>query len=337
MERIERVREFIDRKKVDSVMTKNQSNIFYLTGLLEIEGYLIIDKKNTYLLTSKLYLQEAIDNLKGEKNRKINVIEFNPKNIEKILSNYKKVILIKTEFTYQSYLEWKEKLREKLILLDDFISDLRMEKTEEEIKLIKKAEEISEKTFTQIEERIKEGVKEIDIVSEIKYLLIKNGARKESFDPIVASGVNSSYPHHKPKNKEIKNGEVVVIDFGADYNGYKSDLTKTFFCGKVDDEIKRIYGVVDETRKICIEYLNEENLKCKELYKRAVLNFKKYNISKFFVHGLGHGVGIDVHEKPYLNNLSRDKIKKGYVFTIEPGIYIPGKFGIRLESMVYKI
>ncbi len=335
--RIEKLRQFIINKKIDSLFTKNQSHIFYLTGLLEIEGFLIIDIENLYLFVPSLYLQEALDNLGYNKNIKnLYIEEIKKGNFQKFLSRYKKVGFLETEISYQSFKTLKNQIKTKLIGVDDIILNMRMRKDKEEIKLIKKADEISKKTMKKITEMIKEGVNELDIVAEIKYQLIKNGARKESFEPIVASGINSSYPHHKSKNKKIKSGEVIIIDMGADFCGYKSDLTESFFCGKVNDEIKKIYKIVEETKKICFEYCKNENLTGKDIYKKAIENFKKYNLEKFFVHGLGHGIGIDVHEKPYLNKKGNDKIEKKFVFTIEPGIYLPGKFGVRLESMFFK-
>jgi Xaa-Pro aminopeptidase len=336
--RIEKIREFISNKKIDAFFTKNQSHIFYLTGLFEIDGILLIDKENLYLFVSPLYLQESLDSFGYNKRIKnLYIKELKNNNFQKFISRYKKVGFIETEISLHSFKNLKKQTKAELVgIIDDIILNMRMKKEREEIELIKKAKEITEKTMEKIKEEIKEGITELDLTAEIKYQLIKNGARKESFEPIVASGINSSYPHHKSKNKKIKNGEVIVIDMGADFFGYKSDLTETFFCGKVDDEIKKIYNIVEETKKICIEYCENENLRGKDIYKKAVENLKKYNLEKFFIHGLGHGIGIDVHEKPYLNKKGNEKIEKGFVFTIEPGIYLPGKFGIRLESMFFK-
>ncbi len=335
--RIKKIREFLQSKKIDCLFTKNPSNIFYITGLVDVEGYLLIDKDNLFFFTSPLYIYESLDSFRYNSNLKTLFIkEVKNKTFQKFLSKYEKTGFINMEISYHSYKNLQKEIKTKLIPVDDIFLELRKIKTDNEIELIKKAQDITEKTIDKIKEYIKEGVKELDIVAEIKYQLIKNGARKDAFEPIVASGVHSSYPHHKSKNKEIKNGEVIVIDLGADFFGYKSDLTKTFFCGKVNDEIKRIYKIVEETKNICSELVENQNFNANQIYQKAVENFKKYNLEKFFLHGLGHGIGIDVHEKPYLNKKSKDKIEKGNVFTIEPGIYINKKFGIRLESMVFK-
>ncbi|MCS7181122.1 MAG: Xaa-Pro peptidase family protein, partial [bacterium] len=290
-ERVEKIREFLEKKKVDCIFTKNSSHIFYLTGLLDIEGYLIIDKKNTYLFTSPLYIYESLDSFGYNKEllKTLFIKQIKNKTFQKFLSKYKKIGFVNTEISCSSFKNLQKEIKSKLIPVDDFILEMRMVKDEGEIEMIKKAKEITEKTLEKIKVEIKEGITELDLVAEIKYQLIKNGARKEAFEPIVASGVHSSYPHHKSQNKIIKNGEVIVIDLGSDFCGYKSDLTRTFFCGDIDDEVKKIYKVIEETQRICIEYLENENLKGCDVYKKAVENFKKYNLDKFFLHGLGHG------------------------------------------------
>jgi len=237
------------------------------------------------------------------------------------------------------WLQISKVLKDRFKPVENFIQKIRAVKEKEEIQLIKKAKEIAEETLKEIKLLIdeRENFTELDVVSEIKYKLIKNGARKESFEPIVASGVHSSYPHHKSKNKVIKKGEVIVIDMGADFRGYKSDLTATFFSGKVSDEIKKIYNIVKDVQKYCIEFIEEnksKKIKGSYVHKKAIEIFKKYKLEKYFIHGLGHGVGIDIHEKPQLSPRSKDILEKRNVITVEPGLYFHNKFGIRLEKML---
>ncbi|MCM8818681.1 MAG: Xaa-Pro peptidase family protein [Candidatus Omnitrophica bacterium] len=333
--KVEKIKEHLEKEKLQAIITKNPSHIFYLTGILEIEGYLIIDRDNIYLLITPLYLYECSDFAKNNKMKNFHIIEIKEKTLKKFLSKYKKLGIINKEITYNEYKNLQKEVKTKIFLLDDFIFDLRSVKDEKEIENIQKAKDIAEKVIEKIKNNIKDGITELDLAGEIKYEIIKNGGRRESFEPIVASGIHSSYPHHKSKNRKIKKGDVVIIDLGADYNGYKSDITYTFFIGNVDDEIKKIYRIVEETQKICIDFSNIEKIKGKELYTKAIENFKKYKFEKFFIHGLGHGIGIDVHEKPYLNK-NGEELKKGNIFTIEPGIYIHKKFGIRLETMIFK-
>lgn len=335
--RVEKVRAFLKKKKGDCFITFNSSNIFYLTGLLDIEGWLVISEKEIDLFVPELYFYESLDN-PGYNKIKIHI--YKRKKFFPFLENYKKILFINSEISYLLWLQISKVLKEKFTPVENFILEMRAVKEKEEIELIEKAKEIAEKTLKEIKRLIdkRKNLTELDLVSEIKYKLIKNGARKESFEPIVASGVHSSYPHHKSKNKAIKKGEVIVIDMGADFCGYKSDLTATFFYGEISDEIKKIYNIVKDVQKYCIEFVLEnagnKKIKGKQVHKKAVEIFKKYKLEKYFIHGLGHGIGIDVHEKPQLSPGSKDIIEKGNVFTIEPGLYFHNKFGIRIENML---
>lgn len=333
--RLTKVKSFLEKKKADCFLIFSSPNIFYLTGINGIEGVLAISRKRVDLFVPELYLYETLDTLGYNKN-KIHINKY--KKFPHFLENYKNILFIPSEISHQFFLEISRK-NNNFLPVEDILLQMRSEKEPEEIELIKKAKEIAEKTLSQIQTLIKDGVTELDILSEIKYKLIRNGADKESFETIVASGIHSSYPHHKSKNKELKKGEVIVIDMGADFRGYKSDLTATFFCGRVSKEIKKIYSIVKDAQSICIDFIYEEEqkgkkIKGKDVHKKAVEFFKKSGVEKYFIHGLGHGVGIDVHEKPYLSPTSKDIIKKGSVFTVEPGIYIHGKFGIRIENML---
>jgi len=330
--RIEKVREFLDRKKISSCIIIGNPNIFYLTGFLEIDGVLVIDMKNIFFFVPSLYQQECIDKVKFD--GKIQIC--NLKEMRKILLNLKKISFINSEVTIQTLNFWKKKIPVDFIPVDDFIKEFRAKKEGEEIKLIQKAFNIAKKVMDKIKFQIKEGVSELDIVGEIQWLIRKFGGRKESFPVIVSSGINSSYPHHKPENKKIKKGEVVLVDLGVDFSGYKSDITKTFFIGKIPENFKFIYKKIKETIKICEENI-KEGINASILYKMAVTNFKKENLDKYFIHGLGHGIGIEVHEKPVLNLKSKDILSKSNIFTLEPGIYIPNVGGIRLEKMFFLV
>jgi len=334
--RIERVREFIKKKGGDCFITLNSSNIFYLTGLIDIEGWLVITEKEVDLFVPELYFYESLDNL-GYNKIKIHI--YKRRNFFSFLENYKNILFINSEFSYNLWSQISKILKEKFIPVENFILEMRAIKEKEEIQLIKKAKKIAEKTLKEIKLLIeeRENITELDIVSEIKYKLIKNGARKEAFEPIVASGVHSSYPHHKSKNKAIKRGDVIVIDMGADFCGYKSDLTAAFFSGEVSDEVKKIYNIVKDAQKYCIKFIKEnknKEIKGSSVHQKAIEIFKKYKLEKYFIHGLGHGIGIDVHEKPQLSPKSKDILGRGNVITVEPGLYFHNKFGIRIENML---
>lgn len=325
--RIERVREFIDRKNLPAIIIKNPSNIFYLTGLLEIEGVLVIDKKNISLFTPSLYYSEVLDLATFY----IKTVIYKNEEFKKFLKRYNKIGFIDTEWTFSSY---KNLLKDyKIIPVPDFVKNMRMIKEAEEIRYIEKAIEINRKVLKDIKREIETGIEEVIIAGKIHYLIRKYGGRREAFEPIIASGVASSYPHHKNRNIKIEKGKPVVVDAGVDYNGYKSDLTDTFFKGTPEKKFKEIYNILKDIQKKVIEFISPGKTG-EEIHSYAVKLLKKKCLDKYFIHGLGHGVGIDVHELPVLAAGSKDEIKKGCVFTVEPGVYIPGKGGIRVEEMV---
>ncbi|MCM8776745.1 MAG: Xaa-Pro peptidase family protein [Candidatus Omnitrophica bacterium] len=325
--RIEKIREFIDKKELPAILIKNPSNIFYLTGHLEIEGILVIDSKNMYLFTPALYYNEVGDLMPID----IEVSIYKNEEFKKFLKKYKKIGFLDTEWTFSAYTSLSKE--NKFIPVPDFVKKMRMVKESYEIELIKKALEINRKVFREIEKEINIEVEETVLAGMIHYLIRRYGGRREAFEPIVASGIYSAYPHHKNRNKKIEMGKPLIIDAGVDYNGYKSDLTRTFFPGWPDRKFKDIYKFLKDVQQEVMEFIKPGRTGG-EVHSYAVGLLKKKGIERYFIHGLGHGVGIDVHELPVIAHKSKDEIKKGCVFTVEPGIYIPGEGGIRLEEMV---
>lgn len=328
--RIKKLLVFLEEKNIDCFITTNPSHIFYLTDLKDVHGYLFVDRENLTLFTSGIYYQYALDKRTTEKL----CIEKLDKNVYKFLKKFKKPAI---SFSEVSLRTWKEfsLISKKLKHIDDIVMEMRKIKKEEEIVRIKNAYDIAEKMMEYIKKMIKPGLSEIDVAAEILYQTRKLGAEKEAFQPIVASGVNSSYPHHQPSRKKIEENDVVVIDTGCCIDGYCSDITETIVVGKMFDEVKNVFSALEQVHKDINELLLSGEKSCKKLHIRAVKTLKKFKLDKFFVHSLGHGVGIDVHELPILGPSSKDKLKKGMVFTIEPGVYIPGKFGVRIERMFF--
>lgn len=332
--RIKRTRQYLDGKNLDCLIIRCPSNIFYLTGLYSVEGYLCIDCKDITFFTGGIYYQHAIDKQK-ELITQFCVEKIEGKNFYKFLRTFKKPAVLSSEISFQAWRKLKLETNGKLKTIDDFLIKMRAIKEPEEIARIKKAHTIAKNVLKNIKPLIKCGKSELDISAEILYQIRKLGGSREAFQPIVASGINSSYPHHLPTGRKIKENDVIVIDIGVCFEGYNSDITESFFTGKVSEEARKIMDIIKEIHKnVFLDLINGEKC-CKKLHCTAVDILKKHGLEKFFVHGLGHGVGIDVHELPVLNSSSKDTFKKAMVFTIEPGIYLPGKFGIRIEKMYF--
>ncbi|HOV70267.1 MAG TPA: M24 family metallopeptidase, partial [Clostridia bacterium] len=211
------------------------------------------------------------------------------------------------------------------------INEIRSVKDEQEIEAIKAAQAITDAAFEYIKGSIKEGVTENDIVAELEYFMRKKGATT-AFPSIIAFGAHSSMPHAVSGNTRLHYGEIVLLDFGAKLNGYCSDMTRTLFFGKPADELKRIYGIVLEAQTRAINSMYEGIL-CRDADAVARKFIEDSGYGNAFGHGLGHGLGVECHEAPRLSPKSTWKLLANMVVTVEPGIYLPGVGGIRIENM----
>ncbi len=213
--------------------------------------------------------------------------------------------------------------------IGEICRNLRLVKTKEEISFIKNGCQIADGIFNDVIKNFKTFKTETDVASFLEYKIKKRGL-DISFKPIVASGKNSSMPHYSPKNIKLQKG-FCVIDFGVKYNGYCTDMTRTIYIGKPSEKDIKMYNLLLETEKAAVASVRE-NTECGLVYDNVVKWLGKY--SKNFTHGLGHGVGVEIHEAPNLKPQSKDKIKSNMVFTVEPGVYFAEKFGIRIEDTV---
>ena len=207
----------------------------------------------------------------------------------------------------------------------------RMIKDEKEINNIKKACEITDRGFDFLVNYIKRGMTERRIALELQKFFLSEGADGIAFETIVASGANSSKPHAVPENKEVREGDIITIDFGAKYNGYVADMTRTIFVGNITDETKRLYNLVLQNQLRSIKEM-KVGTSCKMLARNVDSDFYLYNYN--LIHALGHGIGLEVHEMPYISQNSTFTLKENMVVTNEPGIYIKGKCGIRIEDTI---
>ncbi|MCM8758098.1 MAG: Xaa-Pro peptidase family protein [Candidatus Omnitrophica bacterium] len=321
--------------KLDALLVCNQSNITYLSGFPSRESWLLLCKdKVGFFITDFRYLEEAKSNLKGFIIKRINGSVFS------LLANLIKSLKIKRlgfEAKHLSFAEYN-KIKEALPLYTDFIStydiieSLREIKSKKEIDKIKEAIKITIDAFKYAKCILKEGITEKEIANQLEFFIKQKGC-KLAFEIIVASGPNSSFPHYITSNRKIQKGEPILIDMGIDYQGYKSDLTRVFFLGKIPSIIRKIYQIVLEAQQLAIKKI-KVGLYTDYLDKiaRQYINCKGY--SEFFGHSLGHGIGLDVHEGPSISLKHHYKLKEGMVFTVEPAIYLPKRFGIRIEDVV---
>jgi Xaa-Pro aminopeptidase len=318
----------------DAYLIKDEADLLYLTNFSSSSANMILTKKKAYYLTNALYYENA----KKHISKKITVVNTtNPASeIKKILDDNK----IKTLFfdgQKISYLQYKTlkhqlkkyKLQEGINLVQSF----REQKDTQEIKSIKKAVHIAEKTLLHVIKNLKQGVSEKEIAWEIEKTGRQFGADDISFTPIVAFERNTCIPHHKCTSKKLKKGMMLLIDMGMKIDNYCSDLTRVYFTKDPSKTEEKIYNTTLAAQKEAIKAVRP-GLSCQELDNVARSLIANQNLGENFTHSLGHGIGLEVHESPAVSSKNEQKLKQGTIITIEPGIYLPKKFGVRIEDMV---
>ena len=315
---------------------ENPVNRCYLTNFSSSAGFVVITKSNCYFFTDFRYYENAKNHVSS-----CEVLEFQgfTRSILPILrENGIDTLFLETGYTTIQNLEMLKELAEGIAIssekvLDDVLSQMRMIKTHEEISCILQAQRITEDTFEYILERMEAGRSEIDIMLDMEFYLRKLGSEGVSFDFIVVSGKNSSLPHGVPTNKLIENGDFVTMDFGAVVNGYHSDMTRTVAVGKVSQKQKLVYNTVLQAKNLAIQGIAPGRI-CKEIDKIARDYINDAGFSGCFGHGLGHSVGLEIHENPSFNTRCETRLQPGMVLTVEPGVYLANEFGVRIEDMV---
>jgi Xaa-Pro aminopeptidase len=330
--------------KAGAYLITGKSNIKYLCGFTGSNGFLLVTRKKTILFTDSRYIERA----KYTVPRSIELVDItrvwrNPEELKKEWQKKLRSLRVKTigveesNLTVTQYKKYK-KISPKIKFVDisGEVEKLRAIKTPREIELITKSQRINEKVFGLIKKlvhkRKSKPLREIDIVWEIKRLGSEFGAEDVSFDPIVAFGKNSSMPHHQSGTTRLKKGDLVLIDMGMKYKEYCSDMTRIIFTAPPTKLQKEIYNTVLKAQETVLENVRNGFVEQK-IDSLARDTIKEAGYGETFGHGTGHGVGLDIHESPSLSDKGKNKIKPGMVITVEPGIYLPGKFGIRIEDM----
>lgn len=325
-------------KDIDTVMIWNYessstANTFYLSGFRGSCSILIIRDDCNYIITDSRYFEQA------EQESDFVLIKHTEGKLIKTVADFldklsAKVIGFEAErLDYKTYNELNEKLNVRFVPIDGILYSMRSTKTEEEIEKIRAASRIAEKAFLETLNFIKEGVSEIEICAELEYRIKKLGAQV-GFETLVGSGASTSKPHVKPTEKKLRNGELILFDFGARVDGYCCDITRMVLLGKPSQEIIECYNLVNESlQKATNEGKAGVIAKHIDQVARQVILQSKY-AQYCFKYGLGHGIGLEVHESPRMGPLFDEPLPAGAVVTVEPGIYIPGRFGIRIENDV---
>jgi len=335
MTNIDRIRQAMPGYKCSAILITNPINRLFATGFSSSFGVLIITDTKAWFITDSRYIEAAEAAVKDAQVVLLTKDETSNDAIKSVLKNNKiKSVGFEDGFiSYASHKEWVEKFGIRLIPVQKLINDLRSIKSRADIDKLIKAQRLSEKVFEKVLPMINTNITEKDLAAEIIYQSLKNGADDVSFNPIVLSGPNASRPHGVPGNEKITNS-FLTIDYGVKLDGWCSDTTRTLCIGKPDDEMIKIYETVLKAQKAGIAAAHG-GVKGFDVDNAARKVIEDAGYGEYFGHGFGHAQGLEVHETLRASPLSKDILPAGTVISAEPGIYLPGKYGVRIEDTLY--
>jgi len=307
-----------------------------LTGFDSSDGLLFVTPGTSLFLTDSRYIEAARAQITA---CPVEELKDADKQLRALCKEHRvKRLFVETE---SSTLAQAKRLRKYLpgvwieardSRVDKHLRSLRMHKISFEVDCIRRAQAIAEQAFGHMLGFIKPGMSEREIALELDYAMLRDGAQAVSFETIVVAGENGSKPHGVPGGRPVQQGDLLTLDFGAVVDGYHSDMTRTIAIGEPDEEQRKIYDIVLEAQQAALAKL-APGVPCKEIDAAARSVIENAGYGEHFRHGTGHGVGLEIHEAPSLSRKSKDVLAAGMVVTVEPGIYLPGKCGVRIEDM----
>ncbi len=335
MNNLSKIRAAMIAEGLDALMLTSDVNRQYAAGYNISEGVAIITRDDARYMTDSRYIEDAENNLHGFEVQMVgNGVGYNEL-LQRALTDFG-VNRLGYEESFMQVAELKgyqKALNAEFINCQNIFSKLRAVKTAEEIEIMKRAQAVTDAAFADVITVIKPGITELELMAELVYRLLKHGGQKMSFDPIVVAGPNSSMPHGVPGNRQLQAGDFITMDFGVKVGGYCSDMTRTVALGYATDEMKKVYQTVLEAQQAGIAASRAGVPGCEvDGAARKVIADAGYG--DCFGHGYGHSLGLQIHEAPNCNAANKDPMPAFAVCSAEPGIYLPGKFGVRIEDVV---
>ncbi|MED1793989.1 Xaa-Pro peptidase family protein [Brevibacillus nitrificans] len=332
-QRLDKLREALANVGADALITEKAENRFYFSGFTGSAGWVVVTEKEAFLVTDFRYVEQA-----GEQAPHFTVVNNERKAVEAIAKLLKekgvKRLAFESSVSFQTHQEWSKAFDGvELVATSGLLEKIRMFKDESEMAIIREAVRIAEAGFAHIQSYIRPGVREEDVALELEFFMRKQGASGSAFDMIVASGPRGALPHGRASEKIIQAGEMVTLDFGAAYKGYNSDITRTLSVGEPSAKMKEIYDIVLRAQIAGVEALKPGVTgKEADAATRDIIAAAGYG--DCYGHSAGHGLGIEVHELPSLSTVSTFVLEPGMLVTMEPGIYVSGLGGVRIEDDV---
>ncbi|MFJ7662730.1 M24 family metallopeptidase [Lysinibacillus sp. NPDC097162] len=331
MLKLQKLRKTLQEQNIDGILITNGYNRRYMTGFTGTAGVAIVSQNDAVFITDFRYTEQAAAQIKD-----FRIVQHEVTLLEEIATQVKVMGIKSLGFekdtvSFGTYELYKSVIQADLVPVSGLIEKIRLIKTEQEINIIKVACEIADHAFTHILDFIKPGKTELEVSNELEFFMRQQGATQSSFDTIVASGLRSALPHGVATNKVIEKGDFVTLDFGALYNGYISDITRTVAVGEPSEKLVEMYNTVLASQLLSLEKVGPGLTGIQaDAIARDYLTEKGYG--EAFGHSLGHGIGLEVHEGPGLSKRSETVLEPGMAVTIEPGVYVPGVGGVRIED-----
>lgn len=332
----EKMMNYVKAAGAQGLLLLNEANMHYVCGFSPSEGMIVVTPTAVYQLVDARYTETAMNHAKETG---VQVTEFQSNIWEELRHlldriNCQSLLFEDETIAYRQYSRLQDVFSGQLLPVGHAIMDLRNVKEPWEIEYMKTANRIAEQAFTELLNDVKPGKTEKKLAARFDYLMALGGSDGVSFDTILLTGAHTSMPHGVPSDKQVQDGDFVLFDFGATYRGYHSDMTRTVAVGQATDEMQAAYDLVLRAQLAGIQALHA-GVACKDVYQAAYDVLAEENMAQYFRHSLGHGVGLEIHEGYCSAPRSTDVYQVGNVTSVEPGIYLPDEFGIRIEDVLY--
>jgi len=335
MNQIERIREELIKRGLDALLISDEKNQRYAAGFAFTDGAVLVGREKAFLLTDSRYIEAAGEQAEGVEVRLFDKQHPLVMKLKEALGELgaQKIAAEDQKLSHAGFLNWEKKLGVHLEAAGDLFTGLRAVKTGEEIASMIRAQRISEAALEEVLQLLRPGMTEREAAAELVYRMLRHGGEGNSFDPIVVTGSKTSMPHGVPGDKIIQAGDFVTMDFGCLKDGYCSDMTRTVAVGSATEEMKNIYAVVLKAQLAGIKAARAGVLG-KDIDHAARKVITEAGYGEYFGHGFGHCLGLDIHEPPTAGPTGNLPLPAGSVSSAEPGIYIPGRFGVRIEDVM---
>ncbi|MBR1497881.1 MAG: aminopeptidase P family protein [Oscillospiraceae bacterium] len=333
MTRIEKIQKELAARELDGLVLYSETNVRYAARFFITDGAALVTRDGAWLLTDSRYIEAARAGA-----RDVEVLQFTARKeldvwLKELLSGCRRVGAEEGRLAHGAWLRREKELGVELVPAEELMAQMRAVKEPEEVECLVRAQRIAEKALEQVLPLIRPGVKEREIAAELTYRMMLLGGEGNSFDPITITGANTSLPHGVPGDAAVREGDFVTMDFGTLWKGYHSDMTRTVAVGHATEEMRRVYDTVLRAQEAGIA-VAKAGVTGAAVHQAGAKVIADAGYGAYFGHGFGHSVGLEIHEEPRASVKNDKPLPAGAVITAEPGIYLPGRFGVRIEDMI---